>query len=106
MRKKPGNAPASLFFALLLFVMPMTVRAEEGAALFRQHCMACHGEQGVGVAGLAPPLQNAELWGALGEDSARYLLAVMNGGLSGAIRAQGVDYIGLVMPPQAHIKPE
>jgi mono/diheme cytochrome c family protein len=106
MRKKPGNASASLFFASLLIVMPLTLRAEDGAALFRQHCMACHGEHGAGAAGLAPPLQNAELWGALGKDSTRYILAVMRGGLSGAIRAQGVDYIGLAMPPQAHLKPE
>ncbi|MDR3159658.1 MAG: cytochrome c [Zoogloeaceae bacterium] len=104
MNKKPG----ALRFLLLAstMVVPLALAAQDGADLFRQNCAPCHAEKGAGAAGLAPPLQNAELWRVLGEDSAYYLLAVMRGGLSGRIRSQGLDYIGLAMPPQAHVKPE
>ncbi len=37
-------------------------RIEEGAAIFENNCVRCHGAQGRGVAGLAPALNTAELF--------------------------------------------
>ncbi|QLF93723.1 cytochrome c [Pseudomonas sp. ABC1] len=77
--------------------------ADDGQALFVQNCSSCHGTDAEGIEGLAPPLHNPELWQALGDNSARYIAGVMTGGLSGTISAKGLDYFGLVMPPQSHI---
>lgn len=77
--------------------------AGDGAELFADNCAACHGEAGVGVEGLAPPLADAKLWSTLGEKAPAYLAGVMASGLSGKITAKGIDYVGLVMPPQSEI---
>lgn len=36
------------------------VAASKGEAIFNEVCAACHGEKGVGIAGLAPPLKGSE----------------------------------------------
>ncbi|MRW89231.1 c-type cytochrome [Duganella sp. FT80W] len=77
--------------------------APDGAALFQQTCAACHGADGTGIPGLAPPLANPELWSTLGPQAPRYLAQVMTGGLSGTITSAGVTYSALVMPPQSQI---
>lgn len=35
---------------------PAAAAADDGAALFGQHCAACHGPAGAGVPGMAPAL--------------------------------------------------
>ncbi len=77
--------------------------AADGAALFQQSCAACHGADGAGIPGLAPPLAKAEVWGTLGPLAPRYLAQVMAGGMSGAITASGVTYAGVAMPPQSQL---
>ncbi|MFG1419267.1 cytochrome c [Xanthobacter sp. V0B-10] len=72
-----------------------------GRGFFNSVCAACHGEGGVGTEGLAPPLVDAELWARLGDKAPAYVSGVLASGLSGRITANGQDYIGLVMPPQA-----
>ena len=68
-----------------------------GQALFdgRAACFGCHGKQGQGVDGMAPPLANSE-W-VTGEPER--LVKVLLHGLSGPIKVNGVDYqLPMVMP--------
>ena len=37
----------------------MTAQARQGATVFAAHCAACHGDNGIGVAGSGPPLIHA-----------------------------------------------
>jgi len=77
----------------------------DGAALFAETCAACHGEAGVGVPGLAPPLARPAFWAGLGDKAPTYLAGVMAAGLSGKLTVDGQLYIGLVMPPQSAVDP-
>lgn len=68
-----------------------------GQALFdgRAACFGCHGKQGQGVDGMAPPLAHSE-W-VTGEPER--LIKVLLHGLSGPIKVNGVDYqLPMVMP--------
>ncbi len=92
-------------FLISLLLLANSVWAEEaGKLLFEQRCAACHGAAGVGIEGIAPPLQNPELWQFLGEKGKTYIAGVMTGGMSGTINVAGNDYRGLVMPSQAHVE--
>jgi mono/diheme cytochrome c family protein len=77
-----------------------------GADLFSNTCAACHGDAGVGIPGLAPPLQNPELWQRLGPKGNEYIAGVMTAGLSGTIIVDGIKYQAMVMPPQSMIASE
>jgi mono/diheme cytochrome c family protein len=66
--------------------------ALDGAALFAQHCAACHQADGSGTVGLAPPLKG-EHWARLGADRS-YLPTVLVHGLSGAIKLGGQTFVG------------
>ncbi|PJI44957.1 MAG: cytochrome C [Rhizobium sp.] len=98
------NGWAATVAALLLSVSPSVSHADgTGEAKFASVCAACHGDKGVGTEGLAPPLVDPALWQALGDKAPRYIAGVMAGGMSGKITANGIDYVGLVMPPQAEL---
>jgi len=75
----------------------------DGKQLFNQHCSSCHGAEGAGIDGVAPPLRNPSLWQRLGEQAPTYLTGVWAGGLSGSLEVDGQTYRGLVMPPQTQI---
>ncbi len=77
-----------------------------GADLFSNTCAACHGDAGVGIPGLAPPLQNPELWERLGSKGNEYIAGVMTAGLSGTITVNVIKYQAMVMPPQSMIASE
>lgn len=63
-------------------------------------CMACHGPEGAGVPGLAPPLANSEWVVGPVENPIRIVLR----GLEGPISVNGVDYkLPLAMAPLAHL---
>jgi nitrite reductase (NO-forming) len=95
---------AATMAALLLIASPSVSHAgAAGEATFASVCAACHGDKGVGTEGLAPPLVDPALWQALGDKAPRYIAGVMAGGMSGKITANGIDYVGLVMPPQAEL---
>lgn len=66
--------------------------APDGAALFAQHCAACHQADGSGAVGLAPALKG-EHWARLGEQR-HYLATVLAHGLSGPIKVNGVAFVG------------
>ena len=74
-----------------LVCAPLT-QAAEGAALYAQHCAACHQADGSGTVGLAPPLKG-EHWQRLGADRS-YLAQVITHGLSGSIVVNGQRFVG------------
>lgn len=67
----------------------------DGAALFAQHCAACHQASGAGTPGLAPAIKGAH-WAQLGQ-TPHYLSSVLLHGLSGPIVVDGQRFVG-VMP--------
>ncbi len=73
-------------------VKPLTAEQqkvwEQGKALSRATCAQCHGEDGLGIGGKAPPQVGSE-W-TLGPEG-RIARIVLNG-LRGPIRVQGVEY--------------
>ncbi|NUO87310.1 MAG: cytochrome c [Cupriavidus sp.] len=74
-----------------------------GEAVYQSACMACHGERGAGIPGLAPPLAGSlgrQLAAPLARD---YLTHLLLAGMSGRIRVDGQVYNG-IMPPQAAMK--
>lgn len=89
--------------ALCALLLALGGTAQASEALFQKHCSACHGVGAEGIPGLAPPLAHPALWQGLGEQAPRYITGVMAAGMSGKLTAQGQMYIGLVMPPQAHL---
>ncbi len=98
---KPAFRAALLAVPYLLAVPALADAGETGEALFSSICAACHGDKGQGTEGIAPPLVDPVLWQGLGDKAPVYIAGVMAGGMSGKINANGVDYIGLVMPTQA-----
>lgn len=64
----------------------------QGAALYAQHCAACHQADGSGTVGLAPSLKG-EHWARLGADKS-YTAAVLLHGLSGPIVVNGQRFVG------------
>jgi mono/diheme cytochrome c family protein len=66
--------------------------ARDGAALFAQHCAACHQADGSGTVGLAPALKGVH-WAALGGQR-DYLPTVLLKGLSGRIKVGGQTFVG------------
>ena len=66
-------------------------------------CQACHGPDGGGIPGLAPPLANSEWVSGPVENPIRIVLR----GLQGPISVNGVDYnLPLAMSPLAHLSDE
>ncbi|MEN9627773.1 MAG: hypothetical protein RJA10_1000 [Pseudomonadota bacterium] len=76
--------------------LSLPVLAADGAALYAQHCAACHLADGSGTVGLAPTLKG-DHWGRLGADRG-YLPMVLVHGLSGAIKVGASTFVGS-MPP-------
>lgn len=77
--------------ALLLACAGVPALAQ-GAALYAQHCAACHQADGSGTVGLAPSLKG-EHWARLGADKS-YTAAVLLHGLSGPIVVNGQRFVG------------
>lgn len=56
-------APLALI-ATLLFSGPVAATGDDAAAIYAEHCAACHGDAGEGVAGVAPNLADDDwIWG-------------------------------------------
>jgi len=100
------TAPAAAVLVFTLGLAPAAQADPSAEELFLQNCSICHGVDGHGIEGLAPPLHNAELWRGLGEQAPLYIAGVMASGLSGRISVQGRDYIGMIMPPVAQLPSE
>jgi mono/diheme cytochrome c family protein len=78
--------------AAALAAAQTSVRAADGAALFKTICAVCHQEDASGTVGLAPPLLGAH-WQRLGAER-NYLPTVVLRGLSGPIKAGAVAFNG------------
>jgi len=78
--------PAFLFSALIL---PLGA-APDGAALYQQNCAMCHGPEGLGMAGVFPPLAKSDF---LVNEREKSLKGPMEG-LSGKITVNGHEYNG------------
>jgi mono/diheme cytochrome c family protein len=91
---------AKIAVAALTFAISAALSAAaDGKVLFESACGACHGKDGAGVAGLAPPLANAE-WAASTKGEARnYLPLVILNGLAGKLVARGKIFM-TAMPAQ------
>lgn len=72
-------------------------RRGRGRALFADTCATCHGTEGTGNAGLAPPLVGSP-WVRDADD---WLVRIALTGLTGPLRIDGVDW-NLTMPGHAH----
>lgn len=73
-------------------------RAGEGAAVFEQNCALCHQSAATGLAGQFPRLAGRISLIALRPEGRSYLIDVLTYGLSGTIKVDGEEIIG-VMPP-------
>jgi len=71
------------------------VHAQEGKQLYQTYCAACHGVNGQGTKGAAPPLEQS-LWINGNPDTITKILLY---GLQGPLTIHGESY-DLVMPPQ------
>lgn len=79
--------------ALLFLTLPLHA-APDGAELYKANCSMCHGPEGLGIAGVFPPLAKSDFLADFREKSLR---APMEG-LSGEIKVNGTTYHG-AMPP-------
>ncbi len=66
-----------------------------GLPLYRNQCASCHGIDGEGLKGLAPPLLNSEYV----SESPEQLVAIMLYGLTGPISVNGIEYTFNVAMP-------
>jgi nitrite reductase (NO-forming) len=73
-------------------------RIQNGGALYRQHCIACHQANGQGLPGAFPPLAGSD---QLQKGPSIVINAIVNG-LSGPITVNGVEY-NAVMPPLPYL---
>lgn len=71
---------------------------DPGATVFRNTCAVCHGDEGLGQAGIYPPLAGSHF---LKGDPARSIRIVLHG-LEGPVTVGGEVY-NSVMPPNAEI---
>ena len=87
-----GTTVAVLAALAALAGLGPAARAADGAALFGQHCAACHQPDASGAVGLAPALKGSH-WNQLGADRG-YLPTVITHGLSGPIQVNGQPFVG------------
>ena len=80
-------------FLLVALVAPLSA-APDGSALYQQNCGICHGPEGLGMAGVFPPLAKSDF---LIKERTKALRGPMEG-LNGKIEVNGASYDG-VMPP-------
>ncbi len=69
-------------------------------------CSACHLDSGAGVVGAFPPLANRVTAIAGSQPGRRYLVAVVNNGLSGPITVNGSSYTGVMQAFSASMDDE
>jgi len=75
--------------ALATWTAPAAARAASGAALYQQHCAACHQAAGTGLPGAFPPLA-----GNPALEDAAHVRSVIENGLSGPLHVGGEQYDG------------
>jgi mono/diheme cytochrome c family protein len=94
---EPGRRRRRLALAIALAIAVPGLAWADGAALYAQHCAACHQPGGEGVPSLYPRLSN-RLGRYLGLEGGRaYLIRVPAFGMSGPIPEDGI--VAAFMPP-------
>jgi mono/diheme cytochrome c family protein len=78
--------------SLALSAMAAAHAQPTGAALYAQHCAACHQADATGTVGLAPAIKG-EHWRKLGSERG-YLATVLVHGMSGPIKVAGQTFVG------------
>ena len=81
-----------------LNVKPSANATEAGAKIYQQHCMACHGRDGLGLAPAYPPLAGNRA--VLMEEPANVIRIILQGGFPPGTAANPRPY---GMPPFAHV---
>ncbi len=89
---------ALLAGSITILTAPVLAAADGGQAVYENVCAACHQADGMGMAGVFPPLKNSDY---LQADTERAIDAVING-LSGKIKVNGVEY-NAAMPPMNYL---
>ena len=89
--------------AALLSVSAASAFAANPDPKFIETCSGCHGMDANGIPGMAPALNNPELWQKLGDQRQRYIAGIVTGGMSGKIVSKGQEYTNLVMPPFGYL---
>lgn len=97
---RPGIVAAVLGSAIFGAAFAGCAQAGDGAALFAQNCALCHQSGAAGLPGQFPRL--AGRVAAIGShpEGRSYLVDVLTYGLSGTIKVDGEEIVGL-MPPFA-----
>jgi mono/diheme cytochrome c family protein len=92
------SGAAAIGFAFLCAAFVVAAHAGDGAAVFAQNCALCHQTGATGLPGQFPRL--AGRVSVIGSNPAGrgYLIDVLTYGLSGTIKVDGEEIIG-VMPP-------
>ncbi len=101
MRNSRSVVLSSLFCATVAVQQAGAQDVSDGEELFNDNCASCHNEGGIGVPGLAPPLDRPAFWQALGDDAPRYIGGVVTKGFNMPIAVRGERYAGLFMTPLA-----
>ncbi len=78
----------TLFILLLLLSASACSDYRQGSELYRQHCAACHMDDGLGLKGVIPPLASADY---LARDPAQ-VACIIQYGLRDSIIVNGVAY--------------
>ncbi|XAW90649.1 cytochrome c [Vibrio sp. CDRSL-10 TSBA] len=94
----------SVLTTAILLGMCSGANASSGQEKFATNCSGCHGLDAKGIVGLAPSLDNPELWKRLGSHRDQYIAGVVTGGMSGKIESLGNTYQGFAMPPQNYLE--
>lgn len=94
-----------LALAALLGIAAIARADERGAAVFAQHCAACHQAAGEGAPGLAPRIAGTLAGRAERPAGRAYLAQVLVSGLAGPIVVEGERFSG-VMPGFAKLSDE
>jgi mono/diheme cytochrome c family protein len=96
----PRGSAAAICKAILAAAYAAAAHAGDGAAIFSQNCALCHQTGATGLPGQFPRL--AGRVSAIGShpEGRAYLIDVLTYGLSGTIKVDGEEIIGL-MPPFA-----
>ena len=91
---------AFIFFSFspLLFQInePLEESIKRGSALYQNHCITCHRENGEGISGAFPPLAKSDY---LMEDKERSIKTVLFG-MAGEIVVNGETFFGQMEPPK------
>jgi nitrite reductase (NO-forming) len=93
-----GSAAAAAMAAAAARAGEAGARSGRGESTYIGVCGTCHGREGLGMAGVFPPLANSDF---LMADKTRSIALVLNG-LSGPITVNGAQFNG-VMPPFSNL---